>query len=186
MWCINLLLRDLAVTYLSFRLIRTLLLFIDIIRRVYYFIFVFDWYLQLWFRHARDVLFTIHFNDALVISVKSQLLFYFYRSFFFNCITLLFLIVGRGDQITKFGKKNPQVDLIIIREWTKNPPLPYFQKSCSFSPPHLVHFIQLPPILLFPPLLPTIRHARVLNKTKLFVFGRVSYLFKKIRYFFLS
>ena len=46
--------------------------------------------------------------------------------FYYGCIiqitfTLLCLIVGRGSNC-KFWGKNPQVHLIIIREWPKNNP----------------------------------------------------------------
>ena len=41
----------------------------------------------------------------------------------FTC-TLLCLI-GGGCQIENFGKKNPQVNLIIRRKWPKNTPSPH-------------------------------------------------------------
>ena len=62
----------------------------------------------------------------------------------------------RGEgQITTFGKKNPQVHLIIIREWHKNNPSPILRNLDNFPPGA---FIPPPPL---PP--PTIRHKRVNN-----------------------
>ena len=39
-------------------------------------------------------------------------------------IAVLCLIVGGGSQIAHFWEKNPQVNLIIIREWPNPPPPP--------------------------------------------------------------
>ena len=79
--------------------------------------------------------------------------------------------------------KNPQVHLIIIREWIKYTPLLY-KILIIQPPPTLMHFIHPPPPAPFRPLLPTIKHARELNITIFFVFKKVSLLLKKWDTFF--
>ena len=72
---------------------------------------------------------------------------------YFYIFTLLCLTEGGGEgQIANFGKKNPEVYSIIIKEWLKNNPsilrnLDNFAPGAFYSPPS--------------PLPPTICHKRV-------------------------
>ena len=72
-------------------------------------------------------------------------------------LTLLCLIVGGSN--CKFWGKNPQVHLVIIRQWPKNTP----------HPPILGNLDNFPPGVFYSTPLPTIRHKR-LSKLLTFVF----------------
>ena len=80
-----------------------------------------------------------------------------YYSFVPNC--------RKGGLNCKFWEKTPQVHLIIIREWLNILSLLY--KILIIQPlphPTLGAFYSPTPPAPSPPVLPTIRHARVLNK----------------------
>ena len=65
--------------------------------------------------------------------LNENLIFFFSYLFdvlkYFSRYSLVPNCTGEGGQIPNFGKKPPQVHLIIIRECPKNTPPPYFKKS---------------------------------------------------------
>ena len=81
--------------------------------------------------------------------------------------TLLYLIVGGeggGGQIANFLGKNPQVHLIIIREWAKSTTTPHILRNLDNFPARAFYLTPPPPR---PPLPPTIKAQKSINKCPL-------------------